>query len=155
MLLKLGLTSQNAVIRGGSDVTTTGSETVAQAGKSLSASATGAQVDAKSLTHQNGDVGPSPSALPSGIVVAFQFPKVGVGLGVTSANGVAYIQVVTSAAQTTSHTFIGTPCSHYDLYWSVSGGVEAQLGPNLSLALPPKTLLDGEGHSTERGCLLR
>jgi hypothetical protein len=37
---------------------------------------------------------------------------------------------------------------------TVSSGVEAQLG-SLSLALPARTLFEKEGHSTERGGLLR
>jgi hypothetical protein len=128
VLLKLGVSSKNAVIRGGADVNAGGSDTITESGGNVSGTESGDSVSATVLGRENG-AGSSISAAPSGTVVAAQFPKLGFGLGTNTVNGVGFIDVVESIGQTTGGAFGGMFCSSYDLFVDVGGGFEAQVGP--------------------------
>jgi hypothetical protein len=153
LIFKWGFTSKNAVIRGGADLTTSGTDTIKQAGNQVTAAQSGGSADVSILTHQNGGVGPSKSFLPSGAVVAAQL-KLGAGLGVRAANGIGYIDTIASSSQTTSPAFGGIGghyCSHYGLDVTVNGGFEAQIGP-LAFTSSSKELGRYERQVTEVGC---
>lgn len=155
LLLKLGVSSKNATIQGGVDVNTTGSDTITESGKSVSASESGDQISGNVLTQSDGGVGPSISLAPSGVVVAVQFPKVGLGLGFTAANAIAYVDMVSSVGQTVGSAIGGMFCSSYDVFVTIGAGLEAQigLGPfGLSLASPKKTLYEKQAHTHDPGC---
>jgi hypothetical protein len=155
LLLKLGVSSKNAVIHGGIDFNTTGSNTVTEQGKQVSDSESGDSVHGKVLDQSNGGVPPSISAAPSGTVVAVQFPKLGVGLGWTSVNGVAYVDVVTAVGQTTGSAIAGMFCSSYDVFITVGGGFEAQIGSGklgLAVASQKKTLYEKSFKTHDPGC---
>lgn len=155
ILLKLGVSSKNAVIHGGVDVNTSGSDTIAQNGKTVSSSESGDQVSGTILTQSDGGVPPSESLAPSGTVVAVQFPKLGVGLGFTSANGIAYIDMVSSIGQTVGSAIGGMFCSSYDVVVTIGAGLEAQIGLGklgLSLASPKKTLYEKKAQTHDPGC---
>jgi hypothetical protein len=155
LLLKLGVSSKNAVIHGGVDVNTAGSDTITQNGSSVSGSETGDSVSGMVLDQSNGGVPPSESLAPSGVVVAVQFPKLGVGLGFTSANGIAYVDVVSAVGQTVGGAIAGMLCSSYDVDITVGAGLEAQVGLGkfgLSLASPKKKLYEKMFHTHDPGC---
>jgi hypothetical protein len=155
LLVKLGVSSKNAVIHGGVDVNTTGSDTLTETGKTVSGTETGDSVSGNILTQSNGGVPASESLAPSGVVVAVQFPKLGVGLGFTSANGIAYVDVVSSVGQTVGAAIAGMLCSSYDVDISVGAGLEAQVGLGklgLSLATPKKILYDKMAKTHDPGC---
>jgi len=155
ILLKLGVSSKNAVIHGGVDVNTSGSDTITQSGKSVSGSESGDQVSGTILTQSDGGVPPSESLAPSGTVVAVQFPKLGVGLGFTSANGIAYIDMVSSIGQTVGSAIGGMFCSSYDVFITIGAGLEAQIGLGklgLSVASPKKTLYEKKAQTHDPGC---
>jgi hypothetical protein len=155
LLVKLGVSSKNAVIHGGVDVNTAGSDTISSNGKSVSDSETGDSITGNILTQSNGGVPPSESLAPSGVVVAVQLPKLGVGLGFTSANGLAYVDVVSSIGQTVGSAIAGMLCSSYDVDISIGAGLEAQIGLGklgLSLASPKKILYDKKGQTHDPGC---
>jgi len=76
------------------------------------------------------------------VVVAVQFPKIGLGLGVRALNGIGYLDMVTSVGQTAAG-LLGGGCT-YDLDWSEGGGFEAQAGP-FALATPRKILIPTNG----------
>jgi len=150
LLLKLGVSSKNAVIRGGAQVSTAGAGQITQSGEKVDAGGSGNQVDATILGNDNGG-GSSISLAPSGTVVAVQFPRLGAGLGVTSANGIGYIDMVTSVGQTTGAALAGMFCSNYDLFITLGAGVEAQLGP-IVVGSPKKTIFEKSFQRTEPGC---
>jgi hypothetical protein len=122
VLLKLGVSSKNAVIRGSAEVTTNGSEHISETGNKVTSSGS------DTVTGQI-KPGASESLAPSGVVVAAQFPKLGVGLGTNVVNGIAFVDVVESMGQTVGSALAGQFCSSYDLFVDVSGGFEAQAGP--------------------------
>lgn len=153
LLLKLGVSSKNAVIRGGADVSTTGSSTIAQGDAGGSTTGSDNQADVQVLDSTNGGTKGSISLAPSGTVVAVQFPKIGAGLGVRALNGIGYIDLVTSVGQTTGSAIAGMFCSSYDLFFTVGAGLEAQLGP-FGVASPKKTLFEKSTKTAEPGCPL-
>jgi hypothetical protein len=122
VLLKLGVSSKNAVIRGKAEVTTNGSEHVSETAGKVTPS--GSDSVTGTITPGN-----SESLAASGVVVAAQFPKLGVGLGTNVVNGIAFVDVVESMGQTVGSALAGQFCSNYDLYVDVGGGFEAQVGP--------------------------
>lgn len=143
VLLKLGVSSKNAVIHGGVVVNTTGSDSIVQNGSHVSGSETGDSIHGMVLDQSDGGVPPSISAAPSGVLVAVQFPKLGVGLGFTSANGIAYVDAVSVVGQTTGAAVAGMVCSSYDVDITIGAGLEAQIGLGkfgLSLASPRRVL---------------
>jgi hypothetical protein len=155
VLLRLGVSSKNAVINGGVNFDTVGSDSITQHGSTISDSETGDAVQAKILDQSNGGVPPSISAAPSGTVVAVQFPKLGVGLGVTSVNGIAYVDVVSAVGQTTGGAVGGMYCSSYNVDISVNAGLEAQIGLGklgLSVASAKKNLYDKQFSTHDPGC---
>lgn len=155
VLFKLGVSSKNAVIHGGVDVNTTGSDTIMQQGKQISDSESGDAVTGQVLDQSDGGVPPSISLAPSGVVVAVQFPKLGVGLGYTSVNGLAYVDVVSAVGQTVGGAIAGMFCSSYDVDISVGAGLEAQIGLGkfgIGVASPKKTLFDKMFHTHDPGC---
>ena len=80
LLLKLGISSKNAVLHGGIDEKIGGSDTITEQGSSVSGSESGDNVSGEVLDQSNGKVPPSISLAPSGAVVAVQL-KAGWGLG--------------------------------------------------------------------------
>ncbi len=155
VLLRLGVSSKNAVIHGGVNVDTAGADSITQQGSNISDSETGDSVQAKILDQSNGGVPPSISSAPSGTIVAVQFPKLGVGLGITEANGIAYVDVVSAVGQTTGGAIAGMFCSSYDVDISVGAGLEAQIGLGklgLSVASAKKTLYDKTFSTHDPGC---
>jgi len=155
LLLKLGISSKNAVIHGGIDLTSTGTDSLMEHGSSVSDSESGDGVKGTVLDQSDGGVPPSISAAPSGVVVAVQFPKLGVGLGVTSVNGIAYVDMVTAVGQTTGAAVGGMFCSSYDIDISIGAGLEAQIGLGklgLSVASARKTLYDFPFKTHDPGC---
>ena len=155
LLLKLGVSSKNAVIHGGIDLTTTGNDSITQQGKSVSDSESGEQLHGTVLDQSDGGVPASESLAPSGVVVAVQFPKLGVGLGVTSVNGIAYVDMVTAVGQTTGAAIAGMYCSSYDIDISIGAGLEAQIGLGklgISLASAKKILYDKPFKTHDPGC---
>ncbi len=77
------------------------------------------------------------------MVVAVQFPKIGVGVGVRALNGIGYLDMITSLGQTAAGAIAGGACT-YDFNWSEGGGFEAQAGP-FALATPRKILIPANG----------
>jgi hypothetical protein len=155
VLLKLGVSSKNAVIHGGVDVNTTGSDTVSQQGSTVTGSESGDSVSGEVLDQSDGGVPPSISLAPSGVVVAVQFPKLGVGLGITSANGIAYVDLVSAVGQTVGGAIAGMLCSSYDVNITAGAGLEAQIGLGglgLSVATPKKTLYEKMFQTHDPGC---
>jgi hypothetical protein len=155
LLLKLGVSSKNAVIQGGVDVNTTGSDTITQTGKAVSSSESGDQITGNVLTQSDGGVGASISLAPSGVVVALQFPKVGLGLGFTAANAIAYVDMIDSIGQTVGSALGGMFCSSYDVFVSIGAGLEAQIGLGklgLGVSSPRKTLFEKQAHTHDPGC---
>jgi hypothetical protein len=155
LLLKLGVSSKNATIHGGVDINTHGSDTVTDNGKTVTGSETGDSITGNILTQSNGGVPPSISLAPSGVVVAVQLPKVGIGLGFTSANGIAFVDVVSAIGQTVGGAVGGMLCSSYDVDITINAGLEAQVGLGklgLSLASPKKLLYEKKGQTRDPGC---
>jgi hypothetical protein len=155
LLIKLGVSSKNATIHGGLDINTAGSDTITQSGKTVTGSQTGDSITGNILTQGNGGVPPSISLAPSGVVVAVQLPKLGVGLGFTSANGIAYVDVISSIGQTVGSAIAGMLCSSYDVDVTIGAGLEAQVGLGkfgLSLASPRKLLYEKKGQTHDPGC---
>jgi hypothetical protein len=155
LLLKMGVSSKNATIHGGVEVNTTGSDTVTQNGNEVSGSDTAPTLSGEVLDQSDGGVPPSISLAPSGVVVAVQFPKLGVGLGVTSVNGIAYVDLVSSVGQTVGGAIAGMLCSSYDVDITAGAGLEAQIGLGklgLSVASPKKILFEKMFQTHDPGC---
>jgi hypothetical protein len=131
ILVKLGMSSKNTVLRGGVEYDTSGSDTITTKGKSFSDSASGSNPSGMILDNGNGGTGPSVALGAGGVVVAVQFPKIGIGLGVRALNGIGYIDMITSMGGSNPGAISGGLAGgcQYDLYWSIGGGFEAQLGP--------------------------
>jgi hypothetical protein len=107
------------------------------------------------LDQCDGGVPPSLSLAPSGVVVAVQFPKLGVGLGFTPANGIAYVDLVSAVGQTTGGEIAGMFCASYDIDITAGAGLEAQVGlgkRELSLASPKKILYEKMFKTHDPGC---
>jgi hypothetical protein len=139
ILIKLGITAKNTSIHGGVEFQTTGADNASDSGSSLSGAETGESLSGQVLDQANGGVPPTIALGPSGVVVAVQFPKLGIGLGVTSLNGIAYVDVITALGQTTGAAVAGEFCSIYDLKITKHAGLEAQIGLGpLGLALQSK-----------------
>jgi hypothetical protein len=151
VLLKLGVSSKNATVHGGVEVSTSGSDTIEQHGSSLNASQGADTVGGEVLDQSDGRVPPSISLAPSGVVVAVQFPKLGMGLGVSSLNGIAYVDVVSSIGQTVGSAIAGMLCSSYDVDITANVGVETQIGP-FSFAGPRKTVFEKMFQTHDPGC---
>jgi hypothetical protein len=143
VLVKLGLSSKNSVLRGGVDYDQSGSDTVSSSGKSTSGSGSGTNPMGNILDDSNGGTGPSIALGAGGVVVAVQFPKIGLGLGIRALNMIGYLDMITSMGQTYGGGLIGGGCT-YDFAWSEGGGFEAQAGPFL-LASPRKILIPTSG----------
>jgi hypothetical protein len=151
----MGVSAKNATIHGGVDVNTTGSDTVTQKGSEVSGSDTAPTLSGEVLDQSDGGVPPSISLAPSGVVVAVQFPKLGVGLGVTSVNGIAYVDLVSAVGQTVGGAIAGMLCSSYDVKITAGAGLEAQIGLGklgLSIASPKKTLFEKMFQTHDPGC---
>lgn len=152
LLVKLGLSSKNTVLRGGVQYDSSGSDSVDSSGSSVSGSGAGGNPAGKILDASDGGTGASTALGAGGVVVAVQFPKLGVGLGVRALNGIGYLDMVTSIGQTAAGAIAGG-CT-YDFAWSEGGGFEAQAGP-LALATPRKILIPTSGRSSRRASASR
>jgi hypothetical protein len=153
MLLKFGIPTYGAVLRGGADVTSSGTDRIVENRKQVSASGSGEQVNGTALSHQAGDVGPSSGGLGSAVVVGFE-AQVGAGIGVTMGNLIGFLNGVVVVSQQTAPAFGGlggVDCSRYHIAYSLSAGFATQLGP-FSFTGPPKTLVDRQGDVREKGC---
>jgi hypothetical protein len=123
ILLKLGISAKNTVLEGGAAGTANGSVTMAESHGKPSGDVQGGDVGGTIQPQRSTSLG------NSGVVVALQFPKIGVGLGVSSVYGIAYTDLITSIGQAAGAEVAGNPCSVYDLAVSWGGGFEAQAGP--------------------------
>jgi hypothetical protein len=143
LYIKLGLTSHNATMQGGFKG---------------EADAASAEVDANgrrvtgdaSQADGSGSITPkqSLSAAPTGLVFAFQAPKVGIGLGTAGLNALGFIEDVVSVGQANGSAIAGQLCTDYDVYQSIKGGLDVQY--LLGLANVSKTLL--EQHLKDHQC---
>jgi hypothetical protein len=144
----LGVTSKNTVMEGGLQLTGGGgSDSIKQSGKSVSESESGDKsFDGNLLDQADGES--NVSVGPGAALFAFQFPKMGVGLGFTSANAIAYIDLISAVGQVTGGAVSLYPCSTYDLAASLGAGLEAQIGLGkfgLSVATPRKIIYPTTG----------
>jgi hypothetical protein len=72
----------------------------------------------------------------------------GVGFGFTSANAIAYVDLISAIGQTTGSELAGMFCSSYDIAASLGAGLEAQVGLGkfgLSAATPRKIIFPTDG----------
>jgi sulfur-oxidizing protein SoxB len=84
----------------------------------------------------------------SGVVFALQFPKMGIGLGFTSANAIAYVDLLASIGESTGSLIALQNCATYNLAASLGAGLEAQIGLGkfgLSVATPRKIIFPADG----------
>ncbi len=149
VVLKLGVTSSNSTIQGGQDITSNGTTTLTQNGATTGATQSGG--DGSGTILDKNTVGASSSALPAAVVIAFQLPKIGFGLGVAAANGVGYFDVITTMTQETGFSLLGIPCSSYALNLSLGAGFEAQIG-SIGIDTPRTRLLEKDYTGKEPGC---
>ncbi|MHB8657872.1 MAG: hypothetical protein ACYC91_07925 [Solirubrobacteraceae bacterium] len=155
LLVKVGVSSKNAVIHGGLDVTGGGTDSITDNHGKVSDSESGNTLGGKVLDQSDGGVPPSISAAPSGVVIALQAPKIGIGLGYSAVNGIAYVDLINSIGQTVGSAVAGMFCSSYDVYSSIGAGLEGQIGLGkfgLALASPRKVLLEKQAHTHDPGC---
>jgi hypothetical protein len=143
VLFKLGLSSKNSVLRGGVEYDTSGSDSVVDISSHVSGTGTGTGPSGQILDASDGGTGPTVAVGAGGVVVAVQFPKLGLGLGVRALNAIGYLDMITSVGQTAAGAIAGGGCT-YDLDWSVGGGFEAQAGP-FAVATPRKILIPTDG----------
>ena len=149
LLVKLGLSSKNTVLRGGVEYDSAGaSDTVTQSGSSVSGTGTGSNPKGQILDASNGGTGASTALGAGGVVLAVQFPKIGLGLGVRALNGIGYLDMVTSLGQTAAGAIAGGGCK-FNFDWSEGGGFEVQAGP-FALATPRKILIPTSGQQFAR-----
>jgi hypothetical protein len=154
LLLKFGIPSYGASLKGGMDVTSSGSDAVAQSGKQVSTSGSGEQVTVGPLTHQAGDVGPSNAGIGGAVVVGLE-TQIGAGVGVTMGNVIGYLNSVMVVTQRTQPAFgglAGVDCSNYHVTYDLTAGIGGQIGP-LSFTGPPKDIITPRsGDVRETGC---
>jgi hypothetical protein len=143
VLIKLGLSSKNSVLRGGVSYDSTGSDIVTDSGSKVSGTGSGKDPSGEILDHSDGGTGSTVALGAGGVVVAVQFPKLGVGLGFRSVNAIGYVDMITAVGQTAAGAIAGGGCT-YDLDWSEGGGFEAQAGP-IGLSTPRKILIPTNG----------
>jgi hypothetical protein len=148
ILIKLGMSSKNTVLRGGVEYDSSGSDSIVQNGSKVSETGSGTGPSGQILDHTDGGTGPSVALGAGGVVVAVQFPKLGVGLGVRALNGIGYLDMITSVGGTNAGAVAGGGCT-YDLDWSEGGGFEAQAGP-FGLSSPRKILIPKDGKEFQR-----
>lgn len=148
ILIKLGLSSKNSVLRGGVEYDSTGSDTVTDSGSHVSGTGSGNGPKGEILDNSDGGTGQTVALGAGGVVVAVQFPKMGVGLGVRALNGIGYLDMITSVGQAAAGAIAGGGCT-YDFDWSEGGGFEAQAGP-FALATPRKILIPTNGQQFSR-----
>ena len=148
VLIKLGMSSKNTVIRGGVEYNWGGSGSVAESASHATESGAGGNPSGNVLDSADGGVGPTVALGAGGVVVAVQFPKIGIGLGVRALNGIGYIDMITSVGQTAAGALSLIPGCTYDFAWSEGGGFEAQLGP-FGLASARKVLIPTNGKQFE------
>jgi hypothetical protein len=151
VLVKFGVTSKNSIINGGIQLGTSGSnDSVKLSGRNADGSESGDSVSGNFLDSQSSKdpTPPSTNVGPAGIVVAVQFPKIGFGLGYTSINGIAYVDVITSLGETAPGALDLDPCTKYVVDYSIGTGFEAQIGGGkfgLQYATPRKVLYPPAG----------
>ena len=146
--IKLGLSSKNSVLRGGVQYDQDGSDKIDTSGKSSSGTGSGTLPSGNILDNSDGGTGPSIALGAGGVVVAVQFPKIGLGLGIRALNMIGYLDMITSMGQTYGGGIIGGGCT-YDFGWSEGGGFEAQAGP-FGIASPRKILIPTSGKAFQK-----
>jgi hypothetical protein len=147
--------NKGTVEHGGVDVTTGGSGAITRDEKTTSTSGAGDAIDATILTQSNGGVPPSFAPVAGGSAITLQLPKVGIGLGFTAANGIAYIDNVIGVGQEVGSSVAGMFCSSYYSLISIGTGLEAQVGLGklgLSFATPRQVLLEKKFYANDPGC---
>ena len=97
LLVKLGLSSKNPVLRGGVEYDSAGTDAVTQNGSSVSGSGSGSNPKGEILDAGNGGTGASTALGAGGVVVAVQFPKIGPsgapdGVGAPRSSGLAGVR---------------------------------------------------------------
>ena len=90
---------------------------------------------------------------PSGAAIAVNFPKIILGMGFPALNGNGYINVITSAGQSTGALLAGQACSKYDLDVSIKAGLGAAMFKKIpKFLLPSKTIYDKSNSYAQPGC---
>ncbi|HTW09532.1 MAG TPA: hypothetical protein VME46_18640 [Acidimicrobiales bacterium] len=150
LLQVLSKPAKNTVSHGAIDAQLAGSANIADGGGTPSASGAGAS-GSGSVSAGTAGLGISPGIL--GLVVATQV-KVGIAVGVTVANLLAYTDLVGSIGQEQASAFTGGFCSSYIGILTWGAGIEAQLGGGaLGIAAGKKwELKSWDFHFTEPGC---
>ena len=90
---------------------------------------------------------------PAGAAIAINFPKISMGMGFSALNGNGYIDVITSAGQSTGALLAGQSCSKYDLDVTIKAGLGAAIFKKIpDLLLPSKTIYDKSHSYAQPGC---
>jgi hypothetical protein len=131
-----------------------GLEALKQAGGHISTSQAHVVGSTEILDLAHGEpVSFAPTASGSAITIRL---KLGVGLGVSAANVVAYVDWVEGLAQEIGSAVVGQFCSSYYSLYTIGAGVEAQIGEGaLSLSgqlLPRVELFRAVRHAEDPGC---
>jgi hypothetical protein len=141
--VQLGLSSQNSVLRGGVQYDQAGSDTIDSSGRTVSGTGSGKGPSGNILDASDGGTQGTIALGAGGVVVAVQFPKIGVGLGIRALNAIGYLDMISAIGQTYGGAIIGGGCK-YNFDWSEGGGFEAQAGPFL-VSSPRKILIPTSG----------
>jgi hypothetical protein len=150
LLQVLSKPGKNTVSHGAMDGQVAGSESISDAGGGPSASGAGAS-GSGSVSAGTAELGIS--LAPLGLVIATQ-TKVGIAVGVTVANVLAYTDLVGSIGQEQASAIGGGFCSSYIGVLTWGAGIEAQLGGGaLGIATGKKwELKNWNFYFTEPGC---
>jgi hypothetical protein len=150
LLQVLSKPGKNTVSHGAMDGQLAGSESISDSGGGSSASGAGAS-GSGSVSAGTAGLGISPGVL--GLVIATQ-TKVGIAVGVTVANVLAYTDLVGSIGQEQASAIGGGFCSSYIGVLTWGAGIEAQLGGGaLGIAAGKKwELKNWNSYFTEPGC---
>jgi hypothetical protein len=132
-LMTIAISAKSGIIEGGAELDYKGSGGGLSTGGALSTE--GAEQMAGQFLSTAGSL----TLASSGAVLAFNAPKITVGIGLpTLLNGTAYLDVISSLGQTTGSAVAGQSCSKYDVDFTVKAGLGAELIKSLSL--PSKVL---------------
>jgi hypothetical protein len=150
LLQVLSKPAKDTVSHGAMDGTLAGSESISDSGGGPSAAGTGGSGNG-SVSAGTAGLGISLAAL--GLVVATQV-KIGLAVGVTVANVLAYTDLVGSIGQEQASAIGGGFCSSYIGVLTWGAGIEAQLGGGaLGIAAGKKwELKNWDFYFTEPGC---
>jgi hypothetical protein len=127
-LMTIAISARNGIIQGGADLDYNGS------GGGLTTSGALTKEGAEQLAGQFLSSAGTLTLASSAAVLAFDAPKITVGVGLPSLlNGTAFIEVISSLGQTTGSAVAGQSCSKYDVDFTVKTGAGAELYKSFSL----------------------